>query len=52
MKKLFLIMAFAAVSIVSMAGVIVSPCGISVYFPEPVSVEEALEIYDALEAPC
>lgn len=52
MKKLFLIMVFAAVSIVSMAGVIVSSCGTSVYVPEPVSVEEALGIYDALEAAC
>lgn len=43
---------FAAVSIVSMAGVIVSSCGTSVYVPEPVSVEEVLGIYDALEVAC
>ena len=43
---------FAAVSIVSMAGVIVSSCGTSVYVPERVSVEEVLGIYDALEVAC
>ena len=52
MKKLFLMMAFVAVSVVSTAQVIVSSCGTSVYMPEPVSVQEALEIYDALEAAC
>lgn len=52
MKKIFLIVAFAAVAVVATAEVIVSSCGTSVYIPEPISVEEALDIYDALEAAC
>lgn len=52
MKKFVLAMTFVAVSVTSFAHVIVLSCGTSVYIPEEISVEEALEIYDALEAAC
>lgn len=53
MKKLFLSLAFVCVATVALAHeVIVSSCGTSVYIPEDISQEEALEIYDALEALC
>lgn len=53
MKKLFLSLAFICTTAVVLAHeVIVSSCGTSVYIPEEISVEEALDIYDALEALC
>lgn len=53
MKKLFLLFTFICVTTVMIANeVIVSSCGTSVYIPENISVEEALDIYDALEALC
>lgn len=53
MKKLFLLFAFICATTNVLADeVIVSSCGTSVYIAEDISVEEALEIYDALEALC
>lgn len=53
MKRVILSLAFVCAAMVVLANqVIVSSCGTSVYIPDDVSVEEALEIYDALEALC